>query len=98
MHPLDGYLLDGTPAKAQAIAETLARRSDEPKAQPFYRALDKLGARAADEALLALRLAMGGTTPGDDAIRTLRELRAKAQAGDAQARTAYLRTVGVHGE
>jgi len=98
LHPLDRYLLDGRPAKADAIAAALAERTDEPKAQPFYRALERLGARAADEALLALRLVLARETPSDEAIIALRELRTKAQAGDAQARAAYLRTVGVSGE
>ncbi|HTJ27046.1 MAG TPA: hypothetical protein VMA36_12885 [Candidatus Limnocylindria bacterium] len=94
LHPLDGYLLDGTPAKADAIAAALRTRSDDPRAQPFYRALEALGARAADEALLALRLVLAGKGTDDDAIRALREARTRAKAGDAAGRTAYLEAVG----
>jgi hypothetical protein len=93
LHPLDGYLLDGVPAKADAIAAALRARSDDPRAQPFYRALEALGARAADEALLALRLVLAGKGTDDDAIRALREARTRAKAGDAAARSAYLETL-----
>lgn len=95
LHPLDGYLLDGRPAKAEAIAAALRERSDDPRAQPFYRALETLGSRAADEALLALRLVLGGKHADDDAIRTLREVRKRAQAGEPDARSAYFQAVGV---
>ncbi|HYW54560.1 MAG TPA: hypothetical protein VFF00_01615 [Candidatus Elarobacter sp.] len=94
LHPLDGYLLDGRPGKADAIAAALRRRSTNPKAQPFYRALDTVGARAADEALLALRLVLGGHTPSDEAIVAARAARARAKAGEPGAREAYLRSVG----
>jgi hypothetical protein len=69
-------------------------RSADPRAQPFYRALETVGARAADEALLALRLVLAGRAPDDDAVRALREARTKARAGDASARAAYLSAVG----
>lgn len=98
LHPLDGYLLDGSPSKSDAIAAVLRDRSDDPKAQPFYRALSTLGARAADEALLALRLVLAGRAPEDEAIVALREARGRARAGDAQGRTDYLRAVGAEGE
>ncbi len=97
LHPLDGYLLDGRPAKAEAIAAALRVRSADPRAQPFYRALDALGARAADEALLALRLVLAGKAPDDDAVRALREARTKARAGDPSARAEYLAAVGASG-
>lgn len=95
LHPLDGYLLDGRPAKAEAIAAALRQRSDDPRAQPFYRALDALGARAADEALLALRLVLAGKPTDDDTIRLLRDARKRAQAGDREARSAYFQAIGV---
>jgi hypothetical protein len=94
LHPLDGYLLDDRPAKAEAIAAALRARSADPRAQPFYRALDALGARAADEALLALRLVLAGKAPDDEAVRSLRAARAAARAGDPSARQAYLAAVG----
>ncbi len=94
LHPLDGYLLDGAPRKPDAIAAVLRVRSADPRAQPFYRALETVGARAADEALLALRLVLAGKAPDDDAVRALREARAQAQAGEPGARAAYLAAVG----
>jgi hypothetical protein len=94
LHPLDGYLLDGAPQKKDAIAAVLRVRSADPRAQPFYRALETVGARAADEALLALRLVLAGKTPDDEAVRALREARAQAKAGDTSARAAYLEAVG----
>jgi hypothetical protein len=95
LHPLDGYLLDGRPAKGEAIAAALRQRSADPRAQPFYRALDALGARAADEALLALRLVLAGKPTDDETIRSLRDLRKRAQGGDATARSAYFQAIGM---
>lgn len=98
LHPLDGYLLDGTPAKADAIAAALREPSPDPKAQPFYRALSALGARAADEALLALRLVIAGKAPEDDAIVALRDARTRARGGDPEGRADYFRSLGVQTE
>ena len=94
LHPLDGYLLDGRPGKADAIAAALRERSADPRAQPFYRALETVGARAADEALLALRLVLGGQAPHDEAIVEARAARARAKADEPGAREAYFRSVG----
>ena len=94
LHPLDGYLLDGRPGKADAIAAALRERSPDPRAQPFYRALETVGARAADEALLALRLVLGGKVAQDETIVEARAARARAKAGEAGAREAYFRSVG----
>lgn len=88
-HPIDGYLLDGHPEKAEAIAAVLAERSDAPAAAPFYRALDIVGAKAADESLIALRLVLAGHHADDDAIRRVRAILARVRAGDAAARAAY---------
>ena len=95
LHPLDGYLLDGRPGKADAIAATLRDRSPEPRAQPFYRALETVGVRAADEALLALRVVLGGKTADDETIVAARAARALAKAGETGARDAYFAAVGV---
>ena len=97
LHPLDGYLLDGRPGKAEAIAAALRERSADPRAQPFYRALETVGARAADEALLALRLVLGGKAAQDEAIVEARAARARAKAGEPGAREAYFRSVGTIG-
>jgi len=86
---IDGYLLDGRPAKAEAIASVLAERSTLAAAAPFYRALDVVGVRAADESLIALRLVLAGRTADDDAIRRVRAILARVRAGEAAARDAY---------
>jgi hypothetical protein len=94
LHPLDGYLLDGAPGKADAIAAALRDRSPDPHAQPFYRALEVVGARAADEALLALRLVLGGKAAADETIVAARAARAAAKSGEAGARERYFQTMG----
>ena len=94
LHPLDGYLLDERPGKAEAIAAALRDRSADPRAQPFYRALEAVGARAADEALLALRLVLGGNAVTDEAIVAARAARAAVKAGLPGAREEYLRMAG----
>lgn len=83
-HPIDGYLLDGRPSKSVAIQAVLAQPVADPRAQPFYRALEAIGVRAADEALIALRLVLGGKAPEDAAIRRLRALAALARADSAR--------------
>jgi hypothetical protein len=79
--PLDGYLLDGTPSKREAIEHILRDRIDDPRAAPFYRAFEAIGPRAADEALLAIRALAAGKAPEDDLIRRLRDLIKAARAG-----------------
>ncbi len=75
-HAIDGYLLDGKPSKREAIAAALRERTAAAPALPFYRALEAVGERAADEALIALRLVLAGKPPDDDAVRRLRGLAA----------------------
>jgi hypothetical protein len=93
MHPIDGYLLDGSPSKSDAVAAVLADRSTVAAAQAFYRALDLLGPRVADEALIALRLALIGEAVDDDGVLRLRGHLTAARTGDAGARAAYLAAV-----
>ena len=94
MSPLDGYLLDGSPAKGDAIAAVLRNQEpDNERAQPFYRALDMFGARVPDETLMGLRIALAGRPADDDAIRTMRSQVAAARSGDLAARAAYLSSV-----
>ena len=71
----------------------LADRQPIAAAQPFYRALELLGAKVADEALIALRLALAGQAVDDDGVRGLRASLAGARAGDAAARAAYFATL-----
>ena len=97
MKALDGYLLDGSPAKADAVAAALADRDPGEFAQPFYRALEVLGAKTPDDALMGLRIAMSGRRPEDDDIRAMRAHVAGARAGDPAARAAYLAAVETSG-
>jgi hypothetical protein len=90
LHPIDGYLLDSRPSKDEAVAAVLADRQALAGAQPFYRALDLLGSNVADEALIALRLALAGRPVDDDGVRRLRAHLAAARTGDSAARAAYL--------
>ena len=78
---IDGYLLEGRPGKAEAVAALLRARSDDPRAAAFYRAFEAVGARAADEAFIALRLLLAGRAPEDDAVREVRALVAAVRAG-----------------
>jgi hypothetical protein len=71
----------------------LADRQPLSAVQPFYRALDLLGPKVADEALIALRLALAGLPVDDDGVRTLRSHLAAARSGDSAARAAYLAVV-----
>lgn len=77
---VDGYLLGEPVSKAAVIDAILAERSPLPAAAPFYRALEAVGVRAADEALLALRLVLSGREPTDEGVRRLRALSGVARA------------------
>ncbi|MFN2527100.1 MAG: hypothetical protein ABR584_00085 [Candidatus Baltobacteraceae bacterium] len=89
---LDNYLLDKRGSKADVIAGLLASRSDDSHAAPFYRALELLGAKVDDQALIALRLVLAGKPAQDDAVRRLRStVTASREGGEgaAPARLAY---------
>jgi hypothetical protein len=77
---LDGYLLGEPVSKPDVVTALLANRSTAAAAAPFYRALEAVGARAADEAFIALRLVLAGRSPDDDAVRRLRALAGIARA------------------
>jgi hypothetical protein len=77
---VDGYLLGDPVSKPDVVAALLATRSTEPAAAPFYRALEAVGARAADEAFVALRLVLAGRPPSDEGVRRVRALAAVARA------------------
>lgn len=88
---VDGYLLGEPTSRAAVIDALLAERSALPKAAPFYRALEAVGVRAADEALIALRLVLAGREPSDERVRRLRALSGIARAvrnGDERAQVA----------
>ena len=77
---IDRYLLGEPVSKPDVVAELLASRTTAPAAKAFYRAFEAIGARAADEAFVALRLVLAGRAPGDDAVRRLRALGRVARA------------------
>lgn len=77
---IDGYLLGEPISKAEVVAAFLTERSDAAAAAPFYRALEAVGVRAADEAFLALRLVLAGRDPSDETVRRLRGLSGLARA------------------
>ncbi len=97
-HVIDTYLLDGKPTKAAAVDAALAAPTDDPRAAPFYRAFKAVGARAADEALVALRLVLAGKEPSDDAIRRMRALAALVRAAEARDTRAIATTFAKDGE
>ncbi len=78
---VDSYLLGEPTSKADAIAALLADRSPLPEAAPFYRALEAVGVRAADEgAIIALRLVLAGRGASDENVRRLRAFSGVARA------------------
>jgi hypothetical protein len=82
---VDRYLLGEPVSKPDVVAAILANRSPDPAAQPFYRAFEAVGTRAADEAFIALRLVLSGKPTSDEAVRRLRALASvarSARAGD----------------
>jgi hypothetical protein len=85
---VDRYLLGEPVSKTEVVADVLAHRSTAPAAAPFYRALEAVGVRAADEAFVALRLVLAGATPSDERVRRLRALAALARASRNDDRTA----------
>ena len=85
---IDAYFFEKTGSKADLIQGLLAQRSEIAAAQPYYRAFEAIGARAADESLLALRSVLAGHSADDERVRALR---AAVAAGD---RTSYLRVLG----
>ncbi|MDQ2859110.1 MAG: hypothetical protein M3R53_10730 [Candidatus Eremiobacteraeota bacterium] len=80
-HLLDRYLLGEPVSKPDVVAALLSDRSLAAGAAPFYRAFEAVGARAADEAFVALRLILAQRTPDDALVRRLRALAALARAG-----------------
>lgn len=88
---LDRYLLDGTPAKADVVAQLLAMTEPPASARPFLEGIRLLGTRTPDLAFVALRLALGGRPHDDAAVIALRSLVERARKGDADARAQYAR-------
>jgi hypothetical protein len=84
---VDRYLL-GDPVQKQHAVDALLAAATTPAAAPFARGLQAVGVRAADEALVALRIVLAGRAPDDVAVRRVRALSGVARAcaqGDARA-------------
>jgi hypothetical protein len=94
---LDGYLLDGSPSKAEVVREILLARPSAEGAAPFYEGIERLGARTPDLALIALRLVLAGRKADDAAVAWLRDVVGRARAGDAAARNEYRTIDRLHG-
>ncbi len=86
---LDGYLLDGAPSKSEVVRALLETRPPAEGAPAFYRGMERLGARTPDLALIALRLVLAGRPADDASVVWLRDVVARARAGDAGARNEY---------
>jgi hypothetical protein len=86
---LDGYLLDGAPSKGDVVRRLLETRPRAEGAAPFYEGMQRLGSRTADLALIALRLVLAGRKADDTSVARLRDVIARARAGDAAARNEY---------
>jgi len=80
---VDRYLLGEPVSKPDVVAALLEHRSELPAAQPFYRAFEAVGARAADEAFIALRLVLAGKGTDDAAVRRLRAVASVARGARA---------------
>ena len=86
---LDGYLLDGAPSKSEVVRVLLETRPHAEGAPPFYEGMQRLGARTPDLALIALRLVLAGRKADDATVTWLRDVVARARAGNAAAREEY---------
>jgi hypothetical protein len=89
---IDRYLLGEPVSKPDVVVALLANRTTAPEAAAFYRAFEAIGAQAADEAFVALRLVLAGRRPDDASVRRLRALGRVARAC-AMGDRAGLRTV-----
>jgi hypothetical protein len=86
---LDGYLLDGTTSKSEVVRALLQSRPSAEGTPPFYEGMQRLGARTPDLALIALRLVLAGRRADDATVAWLRDVVARARAGDPAAREEY---------
>ncbi|HEY1680507.1 MAG TPA: hypothetical protein VGF98_02560 [Candidatus Tumulicola sp.] len=90
---LDGYLLDGRPAKA-SVVEQLAKLPPSGPAAPFLEGIRLLGERTPDLALMAVRLVLAGKVADDAAVTAVRDAVQRIHAGDESARREYASIVG----
>jgi len=90
---LDGYLLDGAPAKAEVVRRLVESPDTTPGASPFYEGMRLLGPRTPDLTLIALRLVLAGKRADDAAVVRLRSVVERARSGDGAARSDYRKLV-----
>jgi hypothetical protein len=86
---LDGYLLDGLPAKGEVIRRLVESPVSAPGSAPFFEGMRLLGARTPDLTLIALRLVLAGKKADDASVVELRAIVERARKGDESARQAY---------
>lgn len=85
---IDAHLLDGTPSRAELIAQLLASPAPSERVRPFYEGMRLLGARTPELSLIALRLALAGRPADDAAVVRLRGILERVRSNDGQAEAA----------
>ena len=85
---LDGYLLEGRPAKPELVA-ALLKETASANVGPYLEGLRLLRDRTPDLALVALRLTLAGKSASDAGVVGLRDLAERARKGDSDALQAY---------
>ena len=91
---IDAYLLGERSDRERVFSQLTTLQSEKEAALPILRAIALIGARAADESLMALRLALGTSPTSDKAIREIRSALADLSKGNASGRERYLAIVG----
>ncbi|MGH7737739.1 MAG: hypothetical protein ACREMP_07730 [Candidatus Tyrphobacter sp.] len=86
---IDAHLLDAGSSRGDLVAELLVLGPASDAVRPFYEGMRMLGARTPDLALIALRLAIAGRARDDAAVVRMRDIIARARAGEAGAREEY---------
>lgn len=91
---IDAYLLGDRTDREQVYAQIARFQPDVEAAVPIVRAIALVGSRAADESLMALRLALSSLPTSDDSVLAVRSAVADIRNGKAGARERYLHAVG----
>lgn len=86
---IDTYLLGENRNREHVFSRVAVWQPDIAAAGPIVRAITLVGARAADESLIALRLILAGREAEDGLVAALRAHARQAAAGDAAARAKY---------
>lgn len=86
---LDAYFLGTKLDRSSVFAQVATWKPDIEEAAPIVRAIALVGARAADESLMALRLLLAGHAALDERVMRLRTFIALAAKGDPQGIAGY---------